>query len=183
MTLDSCIMLESVGVTNSAMSGNKKPRAQHFQEHTRQAKLLGLATPTRPKSWVRQRSPQYRSGNALPDTCVVWVQQAPELVIYGSGVGQTHMLSGFDRRQNEQDMGLANTRPNAPGVWHTTKHTCDWVWLTSNATQSLTQCQAHPWLGLANTGRSVPVALHIVKPNRGWVWLSLDLACLGLAHY
>jgi hypothetical protein len=79
MTLNSCIMLESVGVANSVMPGNKKPRAQHFQEHTRQAKLLGLATPTRPKSWVRQRSPQYRFGNALPDTCAVWVQQAPEL--------------------------------------------------------------------------------------------------------
>jgi hypothetical protein len=73
MTLDSCIMLELVGVANSAVPSNKKPRAQHFQEHTRQAKLLGFATPTAPKSWVRQRSPQYRSGNALPDTCVVWV--------------------------------------------------------------------------------------------------------------
>ena len=49
MALDLYIMLESVGVANSAMPSNKKPQAQHFQEHTRQAKLLGLATPTRPK--------------------------------------------------------------------------------------------------------------------------------------
>jgi len=66
MMINSCIMFESVGVVNSVMLElwRKKFLGSTLSRNTRQAypigltvyqaKLLGLATPVRPKSWVWQ---------------------------------------------------------------------------------------------------------------------------------
>jgi len=45
-------MLESIGVANPVIPDDKNPQPGYFQETT--VKILGLATPVRPNSWVWQ---------------------------------------------------------------------------------------------------------------------------------